>query len=165
MSDILVPAEALTAHVAAIFAAAGNAPANAHAIATHLVSSNLAGHESHGVIRVPLYLDWQRAGRVVPDRAGRVVADSGALVTIDGRAGLANCRGDTLTATRTASGHFARSAQAVRSAHSPIWAISPASSATGMKRAGEMAPCTGWFQRSRASKPVIFSVVVWTTGW
>ena len=98
MSDILVPAEALTAHVAAIFAAAGNAPANAHAIATHLVSSNLAGHESHGVIRVPLYLDWQRAGRVVPDRAGRVVADSGALVTIDGEFGYGQVVGETVVA-------------------------------------------------------------------
>jgi uncharacterized oxidoreductase len=96
LSDILVPAEALTAHVAAIFAAAGNAPANAHAIATHLVSSNLAGHESHGVIRVPLYLDWQRAGRVVPDRAGRVVADSGALVTIDGEFGYGQVVGETM---------------------------------------------------------------------
>jgi uncharacterized oxidoreductase len=96
--DILVSAARLTDHVAAIFAAAGNAPDQARTIAAHLVASNLAGHESHGVIRVPLYLDWQRAGRVVPNRRGAVVVDHGAVVTIDGEFGYGQVVGETALA-------------------------------------------------------------------
>jgi hypothetical protein len=51
-----------------------------------------------------------------------------------------------------------------RKAHSLIGPINPVSSAIGMNLAGEMKPWTGWFQRRSASNPVIFSVVVCTTG-
>ena len=98
MTDTLIDAAALTAHVAAIFAAAGNPPAQAGAIARHLVSSNLTGHESHGVIRVPLYLEWQRAGRVVPGRSGFVASDAGAVATIDGEFGYGQVVGETMLA-------------------------------------------------------------------
>jgi uncharacterized oxidoreductase len=102
LSDRLVPADALALHVAAIFAAAGNPPPQAELIARHLVDSNLAGHDSHGVIRVPLYLDWQRAGRVVPGKAGRVVADNGAVATLDGEFGYGQVVGETLVAEGSA---------------------------------------------------------------
>ena len=74
-----------------------------------------------------------------------------ALVTSEGKAGLANWIGDTLTATRTEPGQRAASRHAVRSTHSPIASISPHSSATGMKSAGETSPRVGWFQRISAS--------------
>jgi uncharacterized oxidoreductase len=42
-------------------------------VGDHLVDANLAGHDSHGVIRVAKYLDWQTpAGMVLqPARASR----------------------------------------------------------------------------------------------
>ena len=43
--------------------------------------------------------------------------------------------------------------QALASTHSPIGTIRPLCSAIGTKRAGEIIPCTGWFQRSSASIP------------
>lgn len=98
MSDPRIPMAVLSAHVAALFAAAGNPPAPAAAIARHLVSSNLAGHESHGVIRVPLYLDWQRQGRVVPGRTGFVASDAGAVATLDGEFGYGQVVGETMVA-------------------------------------------------------------------
>ena len=84
-------------------------------------------------------------------RAAEMPAEAIALVTMAGSAGFANWIGDTLTATRTFSGHIAASAQAVRSTHSPIASISPHSSATGMKSAGLTAPRVGWFHRNSAS--------------
>lgn len=96
MTDTLIEAAVLTEHVAAIFAAAGNPPAQASTIARHLVSSNLAGHDSHGVIRVPLYLEWQRQGRVVPGRSGFIASDVGAIATIDGEFGYGQVVGETL---------------------------------------------------------------------
>ena len=98
-------------------------------------------------------------------RDGSIPAWAMALVTIAGSCGLANCSGETLTATRTSSGQLARSWQAVRSAHSPICAIRPVSSAIGTNFSGGIQPFCGWCQRSSASKPVIFSVAVETTGW
>ena len=50
---------------ASIFEAAGVAPAEANVVAESLVESNLAGHDSHGVLRIPL---WANAGiGVQPD--------------------------------------------------------------------------------------------------
>ena len=41
-------------------------PAEAAAVADHLVEANLVGHDSHGVIRAPKYLEWVAAGELLP---------------------------------------------------------------------------------------------------
>ncbi len=84
----VVPVDALTATVRDIFAAAGCAPAEAERVATDLVGANLTGHDSHGVVRVPLYVQWLRAGYVHAGRSAEVVTDGGAFVVLDGRSGL-----------------------------------------------------------------------------
>src|SRR6516225_6770308 len=56
--------------IADIFHRAGCDQAEAGRIATHLVEANLVGHDSHGVIRVPTYVQWLKAGKV---RAGRSI--------------------------------------------------------------------------------------------
>jgi len=50
-----IQAEALQRIAQAILAAAGSADAEAGKVAAKLVGANLAGHDSHGVIRVPQY--------------------------------------------------------------------------------------------------------------
>jgi len=62
-----VPAETLTTVSRGIFEGLGAAPAEARTIASVLVEANLAGHDSHGVIRVPQYADSVRAGDTRPD--------------------------------------------------------------------------------------------------
>lgn len=64
-----IKADALERLAAAIFRAEGCSAAEAASIGTHLVSSNLAGHDSHGVIRVPRYVTHLREGRVVKGQA------------------------------------------------------------------------------------------------
>ena len=76
--------EALQRYVAAIFAAAGSDAGEAAIIAAHLVEANLAGHDSHGVMRTYKYVDWVRAGQVVPNRHVEIASDRGALIVIDG---------------------------------------------------------------------------------
>ena len=56
-------------------------------------------------------------------------------------------------------------AVAVESTIRPSSEIRPNSSATGTKRAGETWPCTGWLQRTSASKPTIEPCVRSTSGW
>jgi uncharacterized oxidoreductase len=74
-------------YVAAIFRAAGSDDAEAEIIAAHLVDANLAGHDSHGVMRVYKYVDWVKAGQVVPNQHATVVNDRGAMVLVDGNFG------------------------------------------------------------------------------
>ena len=73
--------------VRAIFAKGGCDAAEAEAIADHLVEANLMGHDSHGVIRVAKYIEWQKRGMVLANRAPKIVRDAGVLLIIDGQFG------------------------------------------------------------------------------
>ena len=71
--------------VASLFAAAGCGPTEAEQVAKYLVASNLVGHDSHGVIRVPAYISWLREGKVVANQSPRIVFENEALAVIDGQ--------------------------------------------------------------------------------
>ena len=75
------PLEALCA---ALFRATGSEPAEAGIVAAHLVEANLVGHDSHGVIRAPKYVDWVQAGEVLPNRHATTVIAAGGLLLLDG---------------------------------------------------------------------------------
>lgn len=79
--------------VADIFAHAGSSPEEATRIATYLATANLTGHDSHGVIRVPVYIRWNKNGSIVPNQTIAMVVDTPALAVIDGRYGY----GQTVT--------------------------------------------------------------------
>ena len=79
--------------VAEVFSRSESSPEEARRIATYLTTANLTGHDSHGVIRVPLYVSWQKAGSVVPDQIAEVVVDKPSLAVIDGKFGY----GQTVT--------------------------------------------------------------------
>lgn len=84
----LVSADALSTMVRAIFVAAGCGMAEATQIAANLVDANLTGHDSHGVVRVPKYIDWMRSGFVRAGQTVQIVTDGGAFVVLDGRLGF-----------------------------------------------------------------------------
>jgi uncharacterized oxidoreductase len=84
----LIAAAELEATVRAIFAAAGCADEEAMLIARELVGANLAGHDSHGVVRVPLYVDWLGKGYVQAGQSAQVVTDGGAFLVVDGNKGF-----------------------------------------------------------------------------
>jgi uncharacterized oxidoreductase len=74
----------LEAFCAALFRAAGSDAAEASIVAAHLIEANLVGHDSHGAIRAPKYLDWVAAGELLPNRHASVVMDAGGLLLLDG---------------------------------------------------------------------------------
>ncbi len=76
-----------------IFAHSGSSQGEARRIATYLTTANLTGHDSHGVIRVPVYVRWKNMGAVVPDQTVETVIDTPSLAVIDGRFGY----GQTVT--------------------------------------------------------------------
>lgn len=85
---VYIPEAELEGFVTRIFTASGCEPAEAARIANHLVGANLAGHDSHGVVRVPRYVEWQRAGYVLAGQQVDVVSDGGAFVLLDGKFGF-----------------------------------------------------------------------------
>ena len=74
--------------VTSIFAAAGCEPAEAACISDHLVQANLTGHDSHGVIRTPIYVQWLREGKVRANQRAKLVIESDAIAVIDGGMGF-----------------------------------------------------------------------------
>lgn len=77
-----------------IFAAAGCGPEEAERVAYHLVEANLTGHDSHGVIRVPSYVDWLRTGKVLANKTASVVLESEAIAVVDGEFGMGQSVGE-----------------------------------------------------------------------
>src|SRR6476659_4316555 len=90
---VTLKAEALEAFVADIFVSAGCSKAESGRIGRYLVSANLLGHDSHGVVRVPRYAAQNKNGTVLPDVTGEVVVDTPVIAGIDGKYGF----GQTVT--------------------------------------------------------------------
>jgi LDH2 family malate/lactate/ureidoglycolate dehydrogenase len=65
----------------------GTAPGQADQVAESLIDANLAGHDSHGVLRILHYLEMAEAGEVIPTVQAEVIKEHGATVTIDGHWG------------------------------------------------------------------------------
>ena len=49
-----------------LFVAVGTPENEAQIVSQHLVESSLMGHDSHGVMRIPEYLELIETGRVIP---------------------------------------------------------------------------------------------------
>ena len=95
---MLIKADALERLVAAIFVGEGCSAPEAAAIGRHLVSSNLAGHDSHGVIRVPRYVTALREGRTLKGQTLAVVSENGGMAVVDGGYGFGQWIGEQAVA-------------------------------------------------------------------
>src|SRR6201996_1339043 len=73
--------------VADVFSHSESSSEEARRIATYLTTANLTGHDSHGVIRVPVYIRWKKMGSIVPNQTAEIVVDTPSLAVVDGRFG------------------------------------------------------------------------------
>ena len=80
---VTLKAKALEAFVADIFASAGCSTEEGGRIGRYLVSANLSGHDSHGVVRVPRYASQKKNGTVLPDAKVEVVVDTTVIAVIE----------------------------------------------------------------------------------
>jgi hydroxycarboxylate dehydrogenase B len=85
---VVVKASELQEFVAEIFTRSGCSIEESRRIAKYLVVANLTGHDSHGVIRVPRYVQMQADGSVVADQTVEIVTETPVLAVIDGRYGF-----------------------------------------------------------------------------
>jgi hydroxycarboxylate dehydrogenase B len=83
-----VNAEKLQALVRDVFIAAGCSAEEGGRIGKYLVGANLTGHDSHGVARVPRYVEWQRDGLILADQKVEVLLDTPVMATLDGKYGF-----------------------------------------------------------------------------
>jgi LDH2 family malate/lactate/ureidoglycolate dehydrogenase len=88
ISDNRVPAAALTAFVSRALLAAGLPGEDAQILATLMVEADLRGSDTHGVIRLPLYIRRLRAGGINPTPNIRVLSDRPSTALIDGDNGM-----------------------------------------------------------------------------
>jgi LDH2 family malate/lactate/ureidoglycolate dehydrogenase len=85
-AKVLVNADDLRAVVAGVFRARGAREADAAAVADALVWANLRGIDSHGVSRVPRYLELFDKGESVADAVPTVTRPRAAIAIVDAHA-------------------------------------------------------------------------------
>src|SRR3954454_10351079 len=83
-----VPAADLHRIGAELLIAAGTPPDEAEIVMQHSIDANLAGHDSHGIIQIPTYIDRIKAGHIVPGADFTVVQESPTTTVIDGHWGF-----------------------------------------------------------------------------
>jgi len=93
-ANVYLAPETLTAYVAEIFNKAGCSPKEANCIATRLVAANLRGHDSHGVIRIPRYVDALQRGLVHADQTVDVVTENDVMAVLDAKFGFGQSMGE-----------------------------------------------------------------------
>src|SRR5258708_17233742 len=84
---VTIKVENLINFVAEVFSHSESSTEESRRIATYLTTANLTGHDSHGVIRVPVYIRWRNSGDIVPNQTIEVPVDTPSLAVVDGRFG------------------------------------------------------------------------------
>lgn len=84
----IVPAERLRTIVTTLLQAAGASQHEGDTVARYSVSANLAGHDSHGVIQIPTYIDRIAKGHIVPGAPFEVKKETATTMVVDGNWGF-----------------------------------------------------------------------------
>ncbi len=82
------PASVLIEFVSALFRDTGVSEFEARTVAESLVGSNLRGHDSHGVMRVPQYVGFLEKGEYKPGVALKIEHETPAAAVCDGQWGF-----------------------------------------------------------------------------
>ncbi len=131
--DVTLPADTLQDTITQIFTAAGCAVEEAARTTRHLLSANLTGHDSHGIIRVPRYVQWLQEGKVFAGRAITVVSETPTHAVVDGNQGLGQTVGEQAVDLGIAK------------------AGSAGLAVVGLRNAGHIGRIGGWAERACAA--------------
>ena len=80
-------ADQLRGLMAGLFEAVGTPSETANFVSNSLVAANLAGHDSHGVIRILQYIEVVESGVLDPKSEPEIVSVDGATLKVDGKWG------------------------------------------------------------------------------
>src|SRR2546429_42070 len=79
-----IQANELQSFAEELFVAAKVPAEEARIVAGSLVGSNLRGHDSHGVMRIPYYVQFVREGRIHPGASLETLSETPAALACDG---------------------------------------------------------------------------------
>jgi uncharacterized oxidoreductase len=85
---VTLPAESLYELLVKAYAGYGAPAGTADQVARHLVEASLTGHDSHGALRAPWYMEKIQAGELDPAAVPTVVQETGGTAIIDGHWGF-----------------------------------------------------------------------------
>ena len=85
---ITIQAASLSKFVSDIFVKAGCSRIQGDRLGESLTGANLAGHDSHGVVRVPWYVQKKVSGEFITDQTLKVVSETPVLAVVDGQYGF-----------------------------------------------------------------------------
>ena len=68
--------------------AAGASAEEARIVSEHSVGANLAGHDSHGIIQIPTYIDRIKRDHIVPGAPYDVIRETSTTTVVDGNWGF-----------------------------------------------------------------------------
>src|SRR3712207_798928 len=83
MAVVLCPTRPLERFTEQVCRALGTDEEVAREVAHHLVGANLAGHDSHGVLRLPWYVEQVDRGQLVPTARPRLVRETMTTALVD----------------------------------------------------------------------------------
>ena len=83
-----VSAEKLIDVAQGLLVAAGASQQEAAVIARYNIGANLVGHDSHGIILIPTYIDRIKAGHIVPQAPWQITQETATTTVIDGNWGF-----------------------------------------------------------------------------
>src|SRR5215213_684339 len=90
-------AQQLTEFATTLLTAGALSADEARLVATSLVGANLRGHDSHGVMRIPFYLDQCSKNEIVPGAELVVIRESDSVLATDGQWGFGQTQAQRLT--------------------------------------------------------------------
>ena len=97
---LTVPAARLEEIGRALFVAEAVPEDEAGLIMRHLIEASLAGHDSHGVIAIPRYIDQIRKKHIVPGAQFKIVQETPATLVVDGQWGFGYVVTESVTPSR-----------------------------------------------------------------
>ena len=83
-----VQADTLSKIAKGLLQSAGASEAEAVTVARHCIGANLAGHDSHGIIAIPTYIDRMQLGHIVPGAPVDLVQETESTTVVDGNWGF-----------------------------------------------------------------------------
>ena len=83
-----VQSDRLTHIAAQLLKGCGASDEEAEIISRHSIGANLAGHDSHGIIQIPTYIDRAKRGHIVPGAPFEIIKDTPTTTVVDGHWGF-----------------------------------------------------------------------------
>jgi LDH2 family malate/lactate/ureidoglycolate dehydrogenase len=83
-----VTADHLTEIARSLLIAAGTPDAEADTVSRLSIAANLAGHDSHGIILIPTYIDRVKVGHIVPGAPWTITSETPTTTVVDGNWGF-----------------------------------------------------------------------------